>query len=141
MPSNLRSIRIPTLAVLALVALTLAAVNSAGASASVTRAAKTCSPPTKDGLAYLPDSSGYFTSAIKLTKVSCAYGRKFVVAYWRCRTKSGKNPAGKCTSKVQGFSCKEKAGPRTDVELNATVTCRRGGTQRIVHSYQQNLDE
>jgi hypothetical protein len=141
MPSNLRFIRIPTLVALALVALTLAAVTTAGASGSVTRTAKTCSPPVKNGLAYLPDSSGYFTSAIKLTKVSCAYGRKFVVAYWRCRTSSGKHPAGRCTTKVQGFSCKEKAGPRTDVEINATVTCRRGGTQRIVHSYQQNLDE
>ncbi len=140
MPSNLRFIRIPTLAVLALVALTLAAVTTASAK-PVARATKTCSPPIKNGLAYLPDSSGYFTSAIKLRKVSCAYARKFVVSYWRCRTKSGKHPAGRCTTKVKGFSCKEKAGPRTDVELNATVTCRRGGTQRIVHSYQQNLDE
>jgi hypothetical protein len=138
MPSNLRFPRIPALAVLALVALTLAAVTSASAK-PVSRATRTCSPPKKGELAYLPDGSGYFSSSIKLTKVSCAYGRKFVVSYWRCRTKSGKNPAGRCTTKVQGFKCTEKRNT-IPTEIDATVTCRRGGTQRIVHSYQQNIE-
>ena len=146
MPSNLRFTRIPTLAVLALVALTLAAVSTASAADPVARAAKTCSPPLKNGLAYLPDSSGYFTGITSLKKVSCAYAKKFVVSYWRCRTTSGRHPAGTCKRKVNGFKCTEGKRSANGVigkdatEFDARVTCTRGGTQRIVHTYQQNLD-
>ncbi len=142
MPSNLRLVRIPSLVVLACLALVALAVAETGAAASPTvRATRACAP-TKKEPHYLPDDSGYFTSNIKLTKVTCTYARKFIVAYWRCRTNSGKNPAHRgCSRKVQKFSCTERKGQSIPTQFNATVTCRRGGTQRIVHSYQQNLGE
>jgi hypothetical protein len=88
--------------------------------------AATCSPPKYPG-------SGYFTS-LKVTHVSCSTGRKFVVSYYKCRTKHG--VSGRCTSRVDGYSCKETRRS-SSVEIDARVTCKRGSRQ-IVHTYQQN---
>jgi hypothetical protein len=88
--------------------------------------AATCSAPKYPG-------SGYFTS-LKVSHVSCATGRKFVVAYYKCRTKHG--ISGRCHSKVSGYSCKEKRNT-ISTEIDARVTCTRG-SKKIVHTYQQN---
>ncbi len=133
MSPNLRSIRIPTLAVSAGIALAALAVTG-GATASaapVLRASQTCTPPKYPG-------SGYFTGKIRVTNISCSYGKRFVVAYYKCRTKNGKSPKGRCTTKVLGFSCTERR-ESIATEIDARVTCRRG-TQRIVHTYQQNIE-
>ena len=133
MPPNLRSTRITTLAVLAGIALTaLAVTGGAAASASpVLRSSRSCNPPKYPG-------QGYFTGKIRVTNISCSYGKRFVVAFYKCRTKNGSRPSGRCTSKVLGFSCTER---RTSIptEIDSRVTCRRG-TQKIVHTYQQNLE-
>ena len=48
--------------------------------------------------------------------------------------------------KVSGFKCTEGKRSANGVigkdatEFDARVTCTRGGTQRIVHTYQQTLD-
>jgi hypothetical protein len=133
MSPNLRSIRIPTLAVSAGIALAaFAATGGATASAApVLRASQTCTPPKYPG-------SGYFTGKIRVTNISCSYGKRFVVAYYKCRTKNGKSPKGRCTTKVLGFSCTERR-ESIATEIDARVTCRRG-TQRIVHTYQQNIE-
>ncbi len=133
MSLNLRTIRLPTLAVSAGIALAALAATG-GAAASVTpvqRASQTCTPPKYPG-------SGYFTGKIRVTNISCSYGKKFVVSYYKCRTKNGKGPKGRCTTKVSGFSCTEKR-ESIATEIDARVTCRRG-TQRIVHTYQQNIE-
>jgi hypothetical protein len=133
MSPNLRLIRITTLTVLACVALTAAAATDGGAASTrpIVRGKATCVAPKYPG-------SGYFTDKIHVTNVSCAYAKKFVVAFYKCRTRSGKSPSGRCRPRVQGFRCTEyrKSIP---TEIDARVTCRRV-TQRIVHSYQQNLD-
>ncbi|MEY2513305.1 MAG: hypothetical protein QOJ89_663 [bacterium] len=132
MSSNLRLIRIPTLAVLACVALTAGApAGGAATTLPIVRGKATCVPPRYPG-------SGYFTDKIHVTNVSCAYAKKFIVAFYKCRTRSGRSPSGRCRTRVQGFLCTEyrKSIP---TEIDARVTCRRV-TQRIVHSYQQNLD-
>lgn len=129
MSPNLRLI-IPTLAVLACVVLTAAAV-AVVATARPTARGKTCKAPKYPG-------AGYFTDKIRVTNVSCAYGKKFVVAYYKCRTRSGRSPGGRCRTRVQGFKCTENR-KSIPTEIDARVTCRRV-TQRIVHSYQQNLD-
>jgi hypothetical protein len=132
MSLNLRSTRIPTLAVSAGLALTALAVTGGPATASpVQRASQTCTPPKYPG-------SGYFTGKIRVTNISCSYGKRFVVAYYKCRTKNGSRPAGRCVTKVLGFSCTEKR-ESIPTEIDARVTCRRG-TQRIVHTYQQNIE-
>jgi hypothetical protein len=131
MSLNLRTIRIPTLAVSAGIALAALAVTGGAASADpVLHASQSCTPPKYPG-------QGYFTGKIRVTNISCSYGKRFVVAYYKCRTK-GSRPAGRCTTKVLGFSCTEKR-ETIPTEIDARVTCRRG-TQRIVHTYQQNLE-
>jgi hypothetical protein len=89
-------------------------------------ARSTCPNPKYPG-------SGYFTS-LKVTKVSCATGKKVAVAYYKCRLKHG--VSGRCTSRVLGYSCKET---RTSIptEIDARVTCK-DGSKKVEHSYQQN---
>lgn len=127
MSFKLRTRPIQRLAVTAGIALTALAVTGAPASAT----SRTCNPPKYPG-------SGYFTGKIRVTNISCTYGKKFVVAFYKCRTKNGSKPAGRCTKKVLGFRCTEvrKSIP---TEIDSRVTCRRG-TQRIVHTYQQNIE-
>ena len=91
------------------------------------RAARVCEPPEYPG-------SGYFTS-LSVKGVRCATGRKVALAYHRCRLEQGK--AGKCTRRVLRFRCTENRN-RIPTELNARVKCRRG-TDRVTHTYQQNL--
>jgi hypothetical protein len=88
--------------------------------------AATCSNPKYPG-------SGYFTS-LKVTKVSCATGKKVALAYYKCRTKTGVK--GRCVSKVLGYSCRET---RTSIptEIDARVKCTNG-SKKVEHSYQQN---
>jgi hypothetical protein len=131
MSLNLRSFRIPTLAASAGIALTALAVTGVAAPAQpVQRAMKTCKPRDYPG-------SGYFTE-LRVQNVTCKYGNSFMLAYYNCRTKHGRSPRGRCTTKVLRFSCTEK---RTSIatEIDARVTCHRG-TQRIIHSYQQNIE-
>jgi hypothetical protein len=116
---------IPSALLSVIVALTVAA----GASASpVASAAKTCTPPKYPG-------SGYFT-ALSVTGTSCSTGSKVAKDYYKCRTANG--PKGRCTKKVDGYSCTEKRRS-TSVEIDATVTCKKGRAT-VKHSYQQNLD-
>lgn len=122
MSLSLRSLRLPTLAVAGCLALMLAGASSASAAS--------CNPPKYPG-------AGYFTGKIKTTKVSCSYARKFVVSYYRCRIRNG-GADGRCRTRVNKFRCSE-VRESIPTEIDARVTCRRG-TQRIVHTYQQNLE-
>lgn len=109
-----------------LVCLTAAALALAGpAGAASTRA---CPSPKYPG-------EGYFTS-LMVTGVSCAAGKKLAIAYYRCRVRAG-GRKGRCTSRVSKYRCTEKR-MTVPTEINARVRCRRGGTQRVVHTYQQN---
>jgi len=122
MSLNLRLIRIPTLAVVGSLALTaLAGTGSASAA--------TCVPPKYPG-------AGYFTTKIRTTNVSCTYAKRFVVSHYRCRIRNG-GVDGRCRS-VLGWRCTESRDA-IPTEINARVTCRRG-TQKIVHTYQQNIE-
>ena len=56
----------------------------------------------------------------------------FVVAYYKCRTKNGTRPAGRCTTTVRGFRCTEKR-ESIATEIDARVTCRRGTQQHRPH--------
>lgn len=131
MSLNLSIPRISTLAVSAGIALTAIAVTGSAPASPVQRASRTCTPPKYPG-------QGYFTGKIHVTNVTCTYGKRFVVAYYRCRTKKGRSPAGRCTTKVQRFTCRETR-ESIPTEIDAKVSCRRG-TQRIVHTYQQNIE-
>jgi hypothetical protein len=112
-----------------LLSVAVALTISAGASASpVASAAKTCTPPKYPG-------SGYFTS-LSVTGTSCATGSKLAKDYYKCRTAKG--PSGRCTKKVNGYSCRETR-KSIATEINAKVTCKKGRAT-VKHSYQQNLD-
>ena len=113
----------------ALLSVVVALTVAAGASAShVASASATCTPPKYPG-------SGYFT-ALSVTRTSCSTGSKVAKAWYKCRTAHG--PSGRCTKKVEGYSCTEKR-KSIATEINATVSCKKGSA-RVKHSYQQNLD-
>jgi hypothetical protein len=104
-----------------------ALVAATGTAASPpAHAARTCSPPKYPGL-------GYFTS-LTVRHVSCSTGKKVALAYYRCRTRSG--PAGRCHSRVLGYTCREKRNS-IPTEIDARVTCKRG-SRLVVHTYQQD---
>jgi hypothetical protein len=104
----------------------LAGVSTAAVGSSA-RATRICTPPKYPGV-------GYFTT-LSVKGVSCTTGKKLVLAYYRCRVRSGR--AGHCRREVLGFSCREKRNT-IPTEIDARVTCRRHGTQTVIHTYQQD---
>lgn len=109
----------------------LAAALLALGATQASAAARSCTPPTYPG-------SGYFTSLKVTGGPSCATGRKVALAHYRCRTENGRR--GRCERRVLRYRCRESrpSSGRTSTEYNATVTCRRGTTRKIVFTYQQN---
>jgi hypothetical protein len=105
----------------------LAAAGATAAKAPVAHSARSCSPPKYPG-------SGYFTR-LSVTGTTCATGKRVAIAYYHCRLRHGK--AGRCTSRVLGYRCRERR-QSIPTEIDATVTCKRG-SRKVVHSYQQNL--
>lgn len=91
------------------------------------RAAKTCTPPKYPG-------HGYFTT-MSVKNVTCATGKKVVLAHYRCRVKKGR--AGRCTSKPLGYKCTEQR-MSIPTEIDGRVVCRRG-SRNVTYTYQQDL--
>jgi len=107
---------------LTFVLLLCAVVAAAPAAAS----AASCTPPKYPG-------SGYFTS-LKVTKVSCSTGKSVALAFHKCRVKHGIK--GRCTSKVNGYSCRETR-ESISTEIDGRVTCTHG-SRKVSLTYQQN---
>ncbi|MEA2219420.1 MAG: hypothetical protein QOJ35_2046 [Solirubrobacteraceae bacterium] len=128
MSINRRTIGLAAIAPACLVLALCAATVSAASTSPVARSSASCTPPKYPG-------AGYFTGKIRVTNVTCTYAKSFVVAYYKCRTHS--SLSGRCRS-VRRFSCTERR-VTIPTEIDARVTCKRG-TQRIVHTYQQNLE-
>ena len=103
----------------------LAAVSGTAAGQAAHQS-RTCSPPEYPG-------SGYFTS-LSVRGVGCKKGRSVTMAHYRCRTESG--PSGRCHRRVLGYGCRETRHTIPS-EIDARVTCRRGGL-RVIYTYQQN---
>jgi hypothetical protein len=125
-----------SLAVLACLGLTAAACGSGGSAFAsapppsggrVGSIARTCTPP------HYP-SVGYFDSIV-VTGTTCATGRRFVLAFYRCRTTSGL--AGRCRKAVVGFKCTETRRS-IPTEIDARDTCTKGSA-RIVSVWQQDI--
>ena len=81
-----------------------------------------------------------YVTSLKVQGVACGKAEKVIKVYHQCRHSNG-GPAGNCSSKVLGFSCKD--GKRTgvpDVQYNATAKCRKASNpvKRIKSSYTQN---
>jgi hypothetical protein len=90
-------------------------------------AARACTPP------HYP-SVGYF-DAVTVTGTTCSVGNRLVLAFYRCRTRSG--PAGRCTTAVLGFKCTE-IRESIPTEVDARDTCKHG-RERVVSAWQQDL--
>jgi hypothetical protein len=104
----------------------LVSASTPVSASSVARSARSCSVPKYPG-------SGYFTS-LSVTNTDCTTGKKLAVAYYHCRTHSGR--AGRCHKTVMGFHCHEKRNS-IPTEIDGRVTCKRGKAT-VVHTYQQN---
>jgi hypothetical protein len=107
-------------------ALLAAGATAAGAQPSG-HAARTCKPPTYPG-------QGYFTS-LSVAHVTCATGKKVMLAHYRCRIKHGRK--GRCSS-VLHYRCSE-VRRSIATEFTSRTTCKRG-SRRVVFTYQQQLD-
>jgi hypothetical protein len=123
-PYGLRALR---WALACLVAAGLALAATSAAAPPGAHAARTCKAPRYPG-------SGYFTS-LKVSRVSCASGRRVTLAHYRCRTRHG--PAGRCRSTVLHYRCGERRNS-IPTEIDARVTCRRGH-RTVIYTYQQDL--
>ena len=76
-----------------------------------------------------------YTTALKVTGVSCRAGKKLVKAYYRCRVENG-GADGRCVKRVRGFSCTEKRVNVIPTQFDARVTCAKG-SNRVKHDYTQ----
>ena len=109
----------------------IAALAVAALAGPGTASAATCSVRTSD---YPGD--GYFTS-LRVSGVSCRTGKSIAREHYRKRVRNG-GKDGRYNGSVKGYSCRESSRSKTSTELNARVTCKRGG-KRVVFTYQQNL--
>ena len=119
----------------ALAALALSALAGAGAQASaVATASKTCSLSTQEQRHL---GASYVTS-LKVVGTSCSKGKTVVKDFHACRKDNGgKN--GKCTSKVDGYSCEEhRYDAVPGVQYNSRVKCEHGD-KVVRHTYTQNV--
>ncbi len=124
-----RTLGLSAVVALIVAGLSIGAGGAAGTTRTVTAKTKTCKPPKYP-------SAGYFTS-LTVKGVTCAKGNQLIVAYYKCRTKSGLG--GKCTAKkVLGFTCKESSRQAIPTEIDARVTCTYK-TEKVVHTFEQDL--
>ncbi len=100
-------------------------------STAVAATAKACNPPKYPG-------EGYFTT-LTVKGVSCSTGGTIAKEYYRCRMRNG-GRKGKCPSsqRIKGYRCRETKRTTIPTEINARVSCTRGGGKSVVHTYQQN---
>jgi hypothetical protein len=125
MPSSIRlPVRLGLLATCFLLA-ALAAFSGSAQAAST----KAC------GSATLPTLAGGYIYQLKVKGTSCTTGRKVQVAFQACRLKHGRS--GRCTKKVDGFTCKEAARSVSLDSFFTAVTCKKGSA-RINYAFQQN---
>jgi hypothetical protein len=116
------------LATLASGAGTIAAASAATRSGTRAAVSRACPPPHYPGV-------GYFTE-LSVTDTTCKTGSKLVLAYYKCRTKSG--PAGRCRGTVLGFRCTEQRNS-IPTEIDALDTCRHGH-EKVASAWQQDTD-
>ncbi|HWH10800.1 MAG TPA: hypothetical protein VG165_06700 [Solirubrobacteraceae bacterium] len=121
-----------SIAVLACLAVSTGAAASPSTSSSpgvrLASAATACKPPHYPSL-------GYFTS-LTVTRTTCAAGNRLVLAFYKCRTKSGLT--GRCRKTVLGFKCTEIRNS-ISTEIDALDTCRHG-SEKIVSGWQQDIN-
>jgi hypothetical protein len=106
----------------------LGGVASAAGPRASAAVARTCKAP------HYP-SVGYFDS-VSATGTTCATADKLVLAYFRCRTKSGL--AGRCKVAVLGFKCTETRNS-IPTEIDARDTCKHGQA-KVISVWQQDIN-
>jgi hypothetical protein len=129
-----RSIRrIAPLAVAVLSAAVLAAPAASGAASTTCKLS--ASKARHLGPTYVATAGG--KARFTVLGTSCANGQKVIKAFHACRLRKGK--AGRCTTKVLGYSCTDKrpAALRSPLSFDGDVTCR-SGSKRVTHHYTQD---
>jgi hypothetical protein len=121
--------RLAALAALVAVAAALFAVQGARAATPAAQAAATCDL-SKDGRKL----GATYVTLLKVRGVSCSKGKRVVKAFNGCRRAHG-GADGRCTSRVLGFSCKERRSG-IDSQYDAKVTCK-AGTRSVIFNYTQ----
>jgi hypothetical protein len=113
------------------VLLAAVAAGATGVAGAATPATKTC-----DLTRNAQDLGPSYVTSLKVRGATCATGVQLVRAYYRCRVRSG-GVRGKCHSRVLRYVCHEHR-QGISIQFDATVTCTRGTSRKIVHTYTQN---
>jgi len=105
--------------------------GAAGVGGAATPATKTC-----DVTAKAQQLGPSYVTSLKVRGATCAAGVQLVRAYYRCRVRAG-GVRGRCHARVLRYVCHEHR-EGISIQFDATVTCTRGTSRRIVHTYTQN---
>lgn len=98
-------------------------------------ASKSCSLSAAEMGGTKPSTLGpTYVLQLSAKGTSCGKAKGVVKAFHTCRHKHGK--AGRCTSKVKGYSCSEKR-TSSPTQYDSSVTCKNG-SKRVNHRYTQN---
>lgn len=79
------------------------------------------------------DHSTWYVTSMSVNHVTCAKGKRVVLAFQRCRHAHGAR--GRCHHRVLHFRCRERRGYGQG-EFTGKVVCRHG-TKRVRHTYTQ----
>jgi hypothetical protein len=119
-------------------ALAAAVIAGAALVPATASAATTCKLTSDEKYHRAGKTLPTYTRSLKVSGgATCSSAHKFIKAYYKCRVaapSSGK--AGRCTTKVSGYSCTEKRSNVIKTQFDAKVTCRKGKA-RILTEYTQ----
>jgi hypothetical protein len=76
-----------------------------------------------------------YVTKLKARSTSCKNAESVVKAFHACRHKKGK--AGRCTSKVKGYTCTDKRLDVIVLSFDSNTTCTNG-SKGVKFHYQQN---
>jgi hypothetical protein len=108
----------------------LAAAGASAGTSPIAHAARNCASTSNTGSL----RAGYYLG-LTVSGTGCSTGQKVQVAFQNCRLKHGR--AGRCHSKVLGYTCKEQR-QAIPTQITAAVKCTNGH-RRVAYTYQQNL--
>jgi uncharacterized membrane protein len=112
------------------------AIPAASGAASTATCKLSASKARGLGPTYVTYAEG--RAGFKMRGTTCANGTKVIKAFHACRKHNG-GTDGRCTTKVLGYSCRDRRPAAEDIPTQFTgyVTCKRGSAV-VSHTYQQD---
>ncbi len=109
-----------------LLLLALPVAAQAGPTASAARSCDISGEERRLGTSYV--------LSLRASGTTCAKAERLVRAFHACRHENGK--AGRCSRRVNGYSCSEQRLNKIRTQYDARVSCKDGG-KSVSHTYTQ----